>query len=75
MESASYHTFGHGVRRICVLPIEAPLPSFPVFLWMTLQMSAIWKPIDALDFSVEHISMYERVLKRCAWPSQELRLQ
>ena len=25
-------------------------------------VSAIWTTVDALDFSVEHISMYERVL-------------
>jgi|MDSY01.1.fsa_nt_gb hypothetical protein len=36
-------------------------------------VSAVWTSVDALDFSVEHISMYERVLKSTSMTPSPLR--
>jgi len=36
-------------------------------------VSAIWTTIDALDFSVEHISMYERVLRSVGMPASPIK--
>jgi len=35
--------------------------------------SAVWTSVDAFDFSVEHISMYERVLQSTSLPPSPLR--
>ena len=61
------------VNKSKLLQPDTNMESASYWTFGTRGISAVWTTVDALDFSVEHISMYERVLKSTSMQPSPLR--